>query len=145
MASGRGRRLRDRRDLAAGQERRAHELPVELGGNGQEPAHVERTAGRCARAGTLFAVLAEAAPSHPDLADQWTQAKGRRLADLTRLVRAAAPGREDLVADLADELFVLVGPGVFADFTVDRGWSLERYEAWLARVVEAVLRRAQDG
>jgi hypothetical protein len=61
------------------------------------------------------------------------------LADCRDLVRLAAPSA---VADehTVDVVFVLSGPGVYADLTGDRGWPAA-YEQWLTTALESLLGR----
>ena len=60
------------------------------------------------------------------------------LADCRDLVRLAAPSA---VADehTVDVVFVLSGPGVYADLTGDRGWPAAVYEQWLTTALESLL------
>ena len=118
---------------------------------GQAASHVRRRrlAGRAAafaagsravyqRAGALFLVLARAAPADQATADLWRSAREARLADCRDLVRLAAPSA---VADdrTVDVVFVLSGPGVYADLTGDRGWPAAAYEQWLTTALEPLL------
>ena len=38
-----------------------------------------------------------------------------------------------------DVVFVLSGPGVYADLTGDRGWPAAAYEQWLTTALEPLL------
>jgi hypothetical protein len=60
--------------------------------------------------------------------------------DCRDLVRLAAPSA---VADehTVDVVFVLSGPGVYADLTGDRGWPAAAYEQWLTTALESLLCR----
>ena len=60
--------------------------------------------------------------------------------DCRDLVRLAAPSA---VADehTVDVVFVLSGPGVYADLTGDRGWPAAAYEQWLTTALESLLGR----
>ena len=40
-----------------------------------------------------------------------------------------------------DVVFVLSGPGVYADLTGDRGWPAAAYEQWLTTALESLLCR----
>jgi AcrR family transcriptional regulator len=90
------------------------------------------------RAGALFLVLAQAAPADQATADLWRSAREARLADCRDLVRLASPSA---VADdrTVDVVFVLSGPGVYADLTGDRGWPAAAYEQWLTTALEPLL------
>jgi len=40
-----------------------------------------------------------------------------------------------------DVVFVLSGPGVYADLTGDRGWPAAAHEQWLTTALESLLGR----
>ena len=90
------------------------------------------------RAGALFLVLAQAAPADQATADLWRSAREARLADCRDLVRLASPSgtADDRTVDV---VFVLSGPGVYADLTGDRGWPGDAYQRWLTAVLEPLL------
>ena len=73
------------------------------------------------RAGALFLVLARAAPADQATAELWRSAREARLADCRDLVRLASPSGT-AGERTVDVVFVLSGPGVYADLTGDRGW-----------------------
>jgi AcrR family transcriptional regulator len=89
------------------------------------------------RAGALFLVLAQAAPADPSVEDLWRSARKARLADCRDLVRLASPSgtADDWTVDV---VFVLSGPGVYADLTGDRGWPAA-YEQRLTTALEPLL------
>jgi AcrR family transcriptional regulator len=90
------------------------------------------------RAGALFLVLAQAAPADQATADLWRSAREARLADCRELVLlASASGTAD--DRTVDVVFVLSGPGVYADLTGDRGWPAAAYEQWLTTALESLL------
>jgi AcrR family transcriptional regulator len=90
------------------------------------------------RAGALFLVLAQAAPGDQATADLWRSAREARLADCRDLVLlASASGAAD--QRTVDVVFVLSGPGVYADLTGDRGWPAAAYEQWLTTALEPLL------
>lgn len=90
------------------------------------------------RAGALFLVLAQAAPADQSVQDLWRSAREARLADCRDLVRLAAPSgtADDWTVDV---VFVLAGPGVYADLTGDRGWPADVYQQWLTAALEPLL------
>jgi AcrR family transcriptional regulator len=90
------------------------------------------------RAGALFLVLAQAAPADQAVQNLWRSAREARLADCRDLVRLASPSA---VADdrTVDVVFVLSGPGVYADLTGDRGWPAAAYEQWLTTALAPLL------
>ena len=88
-----------------------------------------------ARLAPLFLALRDAASTEPEAHDVWRQISERRAANMRRLVAnlghdALRPGLDiDAAADVvwataSSELFVLL--------TEERGWSLDRYQDWLA-------------
>jgi AcrR family transcriptional regulator len=89
------------------------------------------------RAGALFLVLAQTAPTDPELAARWDRARRDRLTDCRLLVRGAGHRGRD-ARRRADLLFVQSGPGVHAEL-IGLGWSGKSYEAWLAETVESLL------
>ena len=90
------------------------------------------------RAGALFLVLAQAALADQATADLWRSAREARLADCRELVLlASASGTAD--ERTVDVVFVLSGPGVYADLTGDRGWPAAAYEQWLTTALEPLL------
>ena len=92
------------------------------------------------RAGALFLVLAQAAPADQAVQDLWRSAREARLADCRDLVRLAwlSGTADDWTVDV---VFVLSGPGVYADLTGDRGWPAAAYEQWLTTALESLLCR----
>jgi AcrR family transcriptional regulator len=90
------------------------------------------------RAGALFLVLAQAAPADPSVSDLWGSARQARLTDCRDLVRLASPsGTAD--DQTADVVFVLSGPGVYADLTADRGWPGDAYQQWLTAALRSLI------
>ncbi len=90
------------------------------------------------RAGALFLVLAQAAPADQAVQDLWRSAREARLADCRELVLlASASGTAG--ERTVDVVFVLSGPGVYADLTGDRGWPAAAYEQWLTTALEPLL------
>lgn len=71
-------------------------------------------------------------------ADRWRSAREARLADCRDLVRLAS--RSGTADDrTVDVVFVLSGPGVYADLTGDRGWPAGAYQNWLTAALEPLL------
>lgn len=99
------------------------------------------------RLGTLPAILLVAARAgEPELRGFAAEMGGKRLTDVTRIVRAVA-ATGDLRPDLdethaADIMWTLGSPEVHLQLTDDRGWSAEDYESWLAKaLIEALVHR----
>ena len=88
------------------------------------------------RAGALFIVLAQAAPTDSELAAIWEKARADRLTDCRLMVRRAGSQRD--ARGRGELLFVHSGPGVHGEL-VALGWSGTAYERWLAETVERLL------
>lgn len=89
------------------------------------------------RAGPLLRAVRDAAALDPEVAKVWTELEAQRLAGQRRFTdRLASRGalREDVDADTAaDLLFLLTSLAVHDILVIERGWSLAKYESWLAR------------
>jgi AcrR family transcriptional regulator len=91
------------------------------------------------RSSDVYRILSIASGSDPAaaalLADyQRTRADGqRRLARSLARARALRPGLRE--RDAADLIHALMSPELYRLLVVDRGWSPERYEAWLGRTL----------
>jgi AcrR family transcriptional regulator len=93
------------------------------------------------RLAPLFQVLQAAAPSHPALAALWREVAQRRAANM-RLMAAelAESGRlATSVEEAADVIWIMNSPEFYALSVQQRGWSLERYETWLAETWKLLL------
>jgi AcrR family transcriptional regulator len=101
---------------------------------------LRRYAGAAARiyagAGTAFEIVRRGSDGDPELADLWRANQEARRGVVTRVLDAAltdAELRDGLSRDEAIDLFwVFHGPEVFHFLCLDCGWTVERYEAWLA-------------
>ncbi|MET1004375.1 MAG: TetR/AcrR family transcriptional regulator [Propionibacteriaceae bacterium] len=99
-----------------------------------------------ARLGPLLATLLVAARAgEPELREIAAQAGQQRLTDLTRVIDAVA-ATGDLRADLdvphaADVLWRIGSPEVYLQLTVDRGWTVDEYQTWLAETLQTLLLR----
>lgn len=95
------------------------------------------------RSGPLLRALAAAAGSDPDLRGLWDEIEASRLAGQGRFVGMLG-GRRALRQDLSveqgtDALWTLTSIAVFDMLVTTRGWSVERYEAWLAEALRCAL------
>jgi AcrR family transcriptional regulator len=94
------------------------------------------------RVGPIVRVAEEAAASDPELATMLERIKAARRAEMLASATLLA-GPEGLRLDpeeAAATLYVLYSPHVADMLMRDYGWSPQRYEAWLARMLlEAVL------
>src|ERR1051326_4640925 len=88
------------------------------------------------RIGPLVEVIRAAAPSDRDIATLWAQMQTEFYDNkraTVRALRAKGQLRSGLRdSDATDVLWTLNHPGVYQLLVVERGWSLERYERWLA-------------
>ncbi len=96
---------------------------------------------RLERVGPLLGVLAMAARSDPELAEMLAAIHANRLENLRFFVGAlAANGPLRVDADAAlDTVWALASPELSQLLTGTRGWSRERYAAWLAESLTALL------
>ena len=95
------------------------------------------------RAGSLLRVIREAAPVEPDSAALWGLIQSE-FHDNQRVIVASLADRNALregldVDSAADLLWTLNHPDVWQLLVVDRGWSAERYEQWLADATSSQL------
>ncbi|MEP7051930.1 MAG: helix-turn-helix domain-containing protein, partial [Pseudomonadota bacterium] len=89
------------------------------------------------RLAPLTVVLKEAASADAELGELWTSIANRRAANMRRFAAdLAATGqlRHGLdVAEAADVIWAMNAPEFYVLLVADRGWSPEKFEAWLAR------------
>ncbi len=95
------------------------------------------------RAGPLLRVLSDAAPTDPELRALWDSIETSRLHGQGRFVAMLAE-RRVLRSGLSveegrDGLWTLTSLAVFDKLVVARGWSVERYERWLADALKRFL------
>lgn len=96
---------------------------------------------RLERVGPLLGVLAGAAASEPAIAELHRRVHETRLRNLSVLPRALArngPLRIDVEA-ATETVWALASPDVHTLLTGLRGWPRERYTAWLADALAALL------
>lgn len=89
-----------------------------------------------AGAGTAFEIVRRGADSDADLAELWRsnqQARRRVVTGVLDAALADARLRPGLArAEAIDLFWLLHGPETFRQLCLDSGWSLDRYESWLA-------------
>jgi AcrR family transcriptional regulator len=100
------------------------------------------------RAGALQHVLATSALVDDEAAEMLDIVRRQRHTGQSRIVRELAR-RQALSPSLtkaaaADVIYTLMSPEVYRILTIERGWSENRYEAWLAHALRAQLLRS-DG
>ena len=95
------------------------------------------------RAGSIHAIIRSAAGSDPEMAALRLAHQEERLAaqtEFVRLVAAAGPLRDGLTVEEGGERYwILASPELHHILTTERGWSQDRYEAWLAEALTAQL------
>jgi AcrR family transcriptional regulator len=88
------------------------------------------------RMAPLFLALSDAASTDPEASEIWNEISRRRAANMRRLarnLRNAGGLRAGLsVNEAADVLWATNGSEFYVLLTVDRGWSPDRFERWLA-------------
>lgn len=95
------------------------------------------------RASPIFDVMRGAAAADPEIASLYGQLQEERLHNMARVVAWVAEKgslRSGLtVADGADIVWTLTSADVHRLLTVDRGWTGEQYQRWLADTLVALL------
>lgn len=95
------------------------------------------------RSARLHEVLRSALDVDADAAELYTRTHDQRLVGQARIARGLA--ERGALADHLDEdtardvIYTLMAPDVYRLLTVERGWSADRYEQWLADTLGAVL------
>ena len=89
-----------------------------------------------ARTAPVHRLLADAARSDPEAASLLAEIARQRQEGQQRIARSLARSgalREGLrERDAADIIHALASPEVYGLLVLDRGWSGERYERWIA-------------
>ncbi len=82
----------------------------------------------------IVAIYQQAAATDPQMAEQMRNALAAREREIRKLMEALAPRlRPDLTVDSAlDVTLALTLSELFDLLVVERGWSHDRYESWLA-------------
>lgn len=84
----------------------------------------------------IFEIMRLAAKTEPDIADLLENLLNERLHNMEAFVQSLSKYsalRDGLAATQASEtIWTLTSPEVFRLLTVDRGWSIEQYNQWLA-------------
>lgn len=95
------------------------------------------------RLAPLYAVMREAAPGNPEIAEELARLNDDRLASMSEFARllegrgALGPGVSRQEA--RDVLWTLNSPDVYELLAVRRGWSNRRYGRWIAGALKAAL------
>ena len=87
------------------------------------------------RLAPLFLALRDASSTEPEAREIWQQISERRAANMHKLVAdLATTGRLRAglsIAQGADVVWATNSPELYVLLTTDRGWTPERYEAWI--------------
>ena len=99
------------------------------------------------RSSAIQHVLVTAAHVDAEAAGLLIEIRRQRHAGQSRIVTALdATGALDPAlgkSEAADIVYALLSPDVHRILTVERGWPADRYERWIARSLEALLRTGQ--
>ena len=96
------------------------------------------------RSAHVYRIMRSAADSNPEIAAALAETERRRYHDATAIVRLIVgddgfpPGMD--AATAADLWFAITSYEVYETLTRDRRWSGARYENWIARVLEPLVR-----
>ncbi len=95
------------------------------------------------RLAPLFLALRDAAHTEPEADQVWDEISKRRAANMRKLatdMRDAGGLRQDLtISEAADVLWATNSSELYVLMTVERKWSVGRYERWLADTWERLL------
>jgi AcrR family transcriptional regulator len=93
------------------------------------------------RVAPMSLVARDAAAADPEVAAFWEQGKVQRRTGMAQAAQSLAggDGLRIPIDEAADVLWVIFSPDVFMQFTRDKGWSMERYEAWVLDTIEQTL------
>ncbi len=93
--------------------------------------------------GPLYEVMTGAAASDAEIAEVFRTQQQERYDDQLRVARSLARRgalRQGLTArDATDVMWTIASPRTHHSLVVERGWSAEKYEQWLADVLVAAL------
>lgn len=99
------------------------------------------------RIAPLYRILVSAAGTDPDagaLLDELTRQRQQGQRTIARsLARAGALRPELRERDAADLIHALMSPELYRLLVIDRSWSTERYERWLAETLQQQLLRPE--
>ena len=91
------------------------------------------------RSSDLYRILSDASASDPAAAALFADYQQQRAGGQGRIARSLARARALRAGlrerDAADLIHALASPELYRLLVIDRGWTLERYEKWLARIL----------
>ena len=95
------------------------------------------------RMAPLFVALRDASSTEPEAEQVWKEIGERRAANMRRLVRdvrsATTARYATSTAEAADTVWALNSSELYLMLTVERGWTPQRYECWLAKSLRQVV------
>jgi AcrR family transcriptional regulator len=95
------------------------------------------------RMAPLFLALRDAARTEPEAEEVWHEISSRRAANMRKFaidIRNAGALREGLtIAEAADVLWATNNSELYVLMTVERRWTVDRYQRWLADTWERLL------
>jgi AcrR family transcriptional regulator len=141
----------------------SHVVDIAFGGDDQPIAFADRPAVRSAlaepdpgrllaafahlardlagRAAPILHVLRTAEDVDPEAAEMLAVTKSQRFTGQSRIARTLAERHQLTVteADAADIIYTLMSPEVHRILTIERQWSADRYQKWLATTLQTQL------
>jgi AcrR family transcriptional regulator len=95
------------------------------------------------RLAPLFLALRDASSTEPEAEQVWKEIGERRAANMRKLVRDVRSEKTarytTSTAEAADTVWALNSPELYVMLTVERCWTPQRYERWLARSLRQLL------
>lgn len=91
----------------------------------------------------ITGVIEAAAGADPEIAALWQKLQDQRRYGMglaaADIVEASGSPTKPSVEHAGDILWFLTGPWAYRSFVVDRGWSLDEYEDWMAQTIATQL------
>jgi TetR/AcrR family transcriptional regulator of autoinduction and epiphytic fitness len=95
------------------------------------------------RMAPIFEIMRVAAKTEPEIADMLQQILKSRYHGMEKFIQYLSANvtlQEDLTQDEAAEtVWAITSAELFTLLTIDRGWSSEKYEQWLAKTLKKLL------
>ena len=95
------------------------------------------------RMAPLFVALRDASSTEPEAERVWKDIGERRAANMRKLVRDVRSAKKVRYAtstsEAADTVWVLNSAELYVMLTVERGWTPQQYERWLARSLSRLI------
>jgi AcrR family transcriptional regulator len=95
------------------------------------------------RMAPLFVALRDASSTEPEAEQVWKEIGERRAANMRRLVRDVRSAKTaryaTSTAEAADTVWALNSSELYLMLTVERGWTPQQYERWLAKSLRQIV------